>query len=139
MCAKNPGEEGAFEISPEIFTKTINTNVLGPVKLTETLLPYLERSRRPVVMNMSTGLASIGIDLGPKCAVYSASKTTLNMIVSYCVVVDRDLMTDNERTDIQAGKGEAGNNLFCCRSWLGEDRCDLSFLQTTIAFAKIRL
>lgn len=58
------------------------TNVIGPAKLAETLLPYLERSKRPVVMNMTSGLASIALDCGPKCAVYSISKTALNMLVS---------------------------------------------------------
>ena len=32
-------------------------------------------------MNMSTGLASLGLDYGPKCVTYSISKTALNMLV----------------------------------------------------------
>ncbi|TCD60729.1 hypothetical protein EIP91_009623 [Steccherinum ochraceum] len=76
----HPGEADAFNISPETFITAMNTNVLGPAKLAETLLPYLERSQRPVVMNMSSGLGSFGFDLGPICAAYSVSKTALNMI-----------------------------------------------------------
>ncbi|KAH8101079.1 C-factor [Cristinia sonorae] len=79
-AAINPGNDTAFEFALEDFIRTMTTNVAGPAQLTQLLLPYLERSSRPVVMNMSTGLASIGIDAGPKCNVYSASKTALNML-----------------------------------------------------------
>ena len=41
-------------------------------------------------MNMSTGLASIGLDYGLKCVTYSISKTALNMLVRtalYCLQI----------------------------------------------------
>ena len=81
-CPKNPGDDRAFNISVDDFNRTMAINVIGPAKVTETLLPYLERSKRPVVMNMTSGLASIGLDCGGKCAAYSISKTALNMLVS---------------------------------------------------------
>ncbi|THH32793.1 hypothetical protein EUX98_g1382 [Antrodiella citrinella] len=79
-AAINPGEDSPFGIDEDDFIKTMTTNVFGPAKLAETLLPYLERSKRPVVMNMTTGLSSIGLDCGPKCTTYSVSKTALNML-----------------------------------------------------------
>jgi len=79
-AAVNPGFDSPFDISLDDFSSTLAINVLGPAKLAETLLPYLERSKRPVVMNMTSGLASIGLDCGNKCTTYSISKTALNML-----------------------------------------------------------
>lgn len=39
-------------------------------------------------MNMSTGLASMGLDHGPKCVTYSISKAALNMLVMCYIHVD---------------------------------------------------
>lgn len=76
----------AFEITPESFSKDMTTNVLGPALVSTAFLPLLERnasganSRHPVVVNMSSGLGSIGLKLGSTSAVYSMSKAALNML-----------------------------------------------------------
>ena len=56
-------------------------NVAGPALVAKVYLPYLEKSKRKVIVNMSSGLGSIGLDLGPKNSIYSISKTALNMLV----------------------------------------------------------
>lgn len=61
--------------------ETFQTNVVGPGHLAQTLLPLLEKGNKKFIVNMSTSLASIGIDLGIKCATYCISKTALNMLV----------------------------------------------------------
>lgn len=63
----------------------MRSNCLGPTLVWQALIPALERSTRPggpVVMNTTTGIASIGLDFGVKNAGYSTSKTALNMMVS---------------------------------------------------------
>ncbi|KAF2188715.1 NAD(P)-binding protein [Zopfia rhizophila CBS 207.26] len=57
----------------------MNTNVLGPAKIVETLRQYLARGA--VVMNMSSGLGSLSVakDM-PKCCTYSISKAAQNML-----------------------------------------------------------
>lgn len=44
-------------------------------------MPLLEKGGRKVIVNMTSGLASIGLDFGAKNATYSISKTALNMLV----------------------------------------------------------
>ena len=60
----------------------LQSNLVGPILVTQNLLPLLEKGKRKVIMNMTSGLASMGLDIGPKCASYSISKTALNMLVS---------------------------------------------------------
>lgn len=63
----------------------MKSNVLGPALIAKAFLPALEKSgesdRPPIVMNTSSGLGSIGLQCGPKEAIYSISKVALNMLV----------------------------------------------------------
>jgi NAD(P)-dependent dehydrogenase (short-subunit alcohol dehydrogenase family) len=73
------------------------TNVFGPVRVLHAFLPLLERSPAPVVVNVSSGLGSLGLasDLdGPwaefNFPVYSSSKAALNMLtIQYAVAFPR--------------------------------------------------
>ncbi len=63
------------------------TNVFGPVRVLHAFLPLLERSSAPVVVNVSSGLGSLGLASevdGPWAALsvmgYSSSKAALNML-----------------------------------------------------------
>lgn len=59
-------------------------NVLGPALVYQAFLPALERSKRPegpVVVNTSSGLGSIGLDIyEAKITSYSISKSGLQML-----------------------------------------------------------
>lgn len=74
-----------------------NVNTLGPLRVTRAMLPLLERSSRPVIVNISTGLASISDNTGGKAYGYRMSKAALNMFTKtvamdyprmICVAVD---------------------------------------------------
>ena len=77
------GNDEAFNSTPEELMKTFQNNVVGPALTAQAFLPLLEKGNRKVIMNMTSGLASVGLNCGPKCASYSISKTALNMLVSY--------------------------------------------------------
>jgi len=79
-AAINVGNDTGFAFSPDDLLRTVNVNVAGPAYLAQTLLPLLERGRKKTIMNMTSGLASIGLDCGPKCMTYSISKTAVNML-----------------------------------------------------------
>lgn len=64
------------------LTRTLTINVGGPACVAQTYLPYVERSKRKVIMNMTSGLGSIALEHGRKNASYSISKTAINMLVS---------------------------------------------------------
>ncbi|KAJ3478017.1 hypothetical protein NLI96_g10049 [Meripilus lineatus] len=79
-AAVTEGADSAFKHSAEGFRKTFEANVIGPALLAQVYLPYLEKGRRKVIMNMTSGLASMGLNIGSKNATYSVSKTALNML-----------------------------------------------------------
>lgn len=79
---QNQGNDTAFAFDPTILLSTIQSNVIGPAVVAQAYLPLLERSTKKTIVNVTSGLASIGLDIGDKCATYSMSKTMLNMLVS---------------------------------------------------------
>lgn len=80
MAAITEGDDKAFGFSPEGFIQSMRVNVLGPALLAQALLPFLEKGKRKVIVNVTSGLASIGLNFGDKNATYSISKTALNML-----------------------------------------------------------
>lgn len=54
---------------------TVATNLLGPIRLTAALLPHLLTRPRPVVMNVSSGLAFLPLALTPT---YCATKAAVH-------------------------------------------------------------
>ncbi|GGL02042.1 SDR family oxidoreductase [Deinococcus radiotolerans] len=53
---------------------TVTTNLLGPVRVTQALLPHLLTQPSPVIVNVTSGLASIPLTRTPT---YSATKAAL--------------------------------------------------------------
>jgi NAD(P)-dependent dehydrogenase (short-subunit alcohol dehydrogenase family) len=75
---------GAAEITADLMRSVFETNVFGLVRVTHAFLPLLRRSAAPVVVNLSSGLASLtrastGASAYPGIA-YPASKAAVNMI-----------------------------------------------------------
>jgi NAD(P)-dependent dehydrogenase (short-subunit alcohol dehydrogenase family) len=81
-------EDSAAEVTADIMQQTFETNVFGTVRVTHTFLPLLQRSKAPVVVNVSSGLASLTRVATPGNSraythpgvAYQASKTAVNMI-----------------------------------------------------------
>ena len=74
----------AFAFNPSELLATFQTNVVGPAHLAQTLLPLLEAGTKKTILNTSSELASLGLDLGyrnPMCATYCMSKAAVNMLV----------------------------------------------------------
>jgi NAD(P)-dependent dehydrogenase (short-subunit alcohol dehydrogenase family) len=78
---------GAADVTADMMRQTFETNVFGMVRVTHAFLPLLQRSAAPVVVNLSSGLASLTrvTDAGtPTYAypgvAYPASKTAVNMV-----------------------------------------------------------
>src|SRR5262249_48598940 len=67
-------------LSPALMERVFRTNVAGPALLTKALLPLLRRSRRKLVVNVSSGLGSHASTPGGFSYAYCASKSALNML-----------------------------------------------------------
>jgi NAD(P)-dependent dehydrogenase (short-subunit alcohol dehydrogenase family) len=50
---------GAADVTADVMRSTFETNVFGTVRVTHAFLPLLQRSAAPVVVNVSSGLASL--------------------------------------------------------------------------------
>jgi NAD(P)-dependent dehydrogenase (short-subunit alcohol dehydrogenase family) len=78
---------GAADVTAEVMRQTFETNVFGTVRILHAFLPLLQRSIAPVVVNVSSGLASLTRVTTPGIPAYAypgvaypASKTAVNMI-----------------------------------------------------------
>ncbi|MFE7245359.1 SDR family NAD(P)-dependent oxidoreductase [Streptomyces sp. NPDC057580] len=78
---------GAADVTVDMMRQVFETNVFGTVRVTHAFLPLLQRSAAPVVVNLSSGLASLTrvTTAGTPAyaypgVAYPASKTAVNMI-----------------------------------------------------------
>ncbi|MGW5261651.1 SDR family NAD(P)-dependent oxidoreductase [Microbispora sp. NPDC004025] len=78
---------GAAGTTADMMRRVFETNVFGLVRVTHAFLPLLERSAAPVVVNVSSGLASLAGATTPGSpgyaypgVAYPASKSAVNMI-----------------------------------------------------------
>ncbi|NJC73736.1 SDR family NAD(P)-dependent oxidoreductase [Planosporangium thailandense] len=78
---------GAADVTADMMRETFETNVFGTVRVTHAFLPLLQRSAAPVIVNLSSGLASLARVTDPGTPTYAypgvaypASKVAVNMI-----------------------------------------------------------
>jgi NAD(P)-dependent dehydrogenase (short-subunit alcohol dehydrogenase family) len=78
---------GAADVTADLMRQTFETNVFGTVRVTHAFLPLLRHSAAPVVVNVSSRLASLTEVAAPGTPAYAypgvaypASKTAVNMI-----------------------------------------------------------
>lgn len=78
---------GAADLTVDLVRNTFETNVFGLVRVLHAFLPLLQKSAAPVVVNVSSGLASLsristpgGQGYNYQGVAYPASKTTVNAL-----------------------------------------------------------
>ena len=93
VLINNAGIPGDFKPITELTAADIqqvyDTNVLGPVRVSQAFIPLLQRSEAPVIVNVSSGLGSQTLIRDPErvestvvSVPYCSSKAALNMITS---------------------------------------------------------
>jgi NAD(P)-dependent dehydrogenase (short-subunit alcohol dehydrogenase family) len=96
VLVNNAGIVGAGKLGERIgeltgadLTRTFETNLFGPVRVTNAFLPLLRASTSPVVVNVSSGLGSIALCADEERAEsrvvaldYNSSKTALVMVTA---------------------------------------------------------
>jgi NAD(P)-dependent dehydrogenase (short-subunit alcohol dehydrogenase family) len=77
------------DVTADDLRRVYETNVFGPVRVTQAFMPLLVRSARPVVVNVSSGMGSLAVTTDPdrleskiNGLAYSSSKAALNMLTS---------------------------------------------------------
>ncbi|MGW2416514.1 SDR family oxidoreductase [Streptomyces tubercidicus] len=71
----------AAELTADVMREVFEANVFGLVRVTHAFLPLLERSAAPVMVNVSSGTASLAqAGKGYPGVAYPVSKTAVNML-----------------------------------------------------------
>jgi NAD(P)-dependent dehydrogenase (short-subunit alcohol dehydrogenase family) len=128
---------GAADLTADVMRRTFETNVFGMVRVLHAFLPLLGRSAAPVVVNVSSGLASLTRMATPGTpayaypgVAYSASKTAVNMItVQYAKAFPNMRINAVEpgftKTDLNANTGvqtvEEGAEIIVRMAQVGPD------------------
>lgn len=80
------------EEEPSAFHKAFQVNAIMPFFITKALLPKLQKSKNPKVIQTTSRMGSISDNTSGGCVSYRASKSALNMI-NKSLAVDHNWMT----------------------------------------------
>jgi NAD(P)-dependent dehydrogenase (short-subunit alcohol dehydrogenase family) len=73
------GDQDVLTIKPDIVARTIETNALGALRVSQAFVPHLHKSSAGRIVNVSSSAGQLS-DMGTWAPAYSASKTSLNAI-----------------------------------------------------------
>jgi len=82
-------DQDVLTIPPEVVAHTIETNVLGALRVTQAFVPHLLKSSAGRIVNVSSGAGQLS-DMGTWSPAYSASKAALNAITCLFAAALRD-------------------------------------------------
>jgi NAD(P)-dependent dehydrogenase (short-subunit alcohol dehydrogenase family) len=83
------------ELDPALLTETLQTNVVGPLRLTQALLPLLQKAPAPRLINVSSGAGQLDGEPQAWAPAYCISKTALNMLTQQLTAALPDLMVNS--------------------------------------------
>jgi NAD(P)-dependent dehydrogenase (short-subunit alcohol dehydrogenase family) len=76
------GAQDPTTLDLDVLRTVLETNVFGVVRVTNAVLPLLQRARSPRIANVSSNMGSLALQTGPQMAAYAPSKTMLNSITA---------------------------------------------------------
>lgn len=83
------------DLKPDMLRETLETNVIGSFRITQALLPLLQKSNDPRIINVSSGAGQLDGEPQPWAPAYSISKTALNMLTQQLVAAVPAVMTNS--------------------------------------------
>jgi NAD(P)-dependent dehydrogenase (short-subunit alcohol dehydrogenase family) len=83
------GDQDILTIHPELVTRTIATNALGALRVSQAFLPPLLKSPAGRIVNVSSGAGQLS-DMGTWSPAYATSKTSLNAITCLLAAALKD-------------------------------------------------
>jgi NAD(P)-dependent dehydrogenase (short-subunit alcohol dehydrogenase family) len=75
-------DKDVLTTTPEIFEKTLRTNTLGPLLVSQAFVPRLKKSSAPRIVNVSSGGGQLSDGADGWAPAYCISKTALNGVTS---------------------------------------------------------
>jgi NAD(P)-dependent dehydrogenase (short-subunit alcohol dehydrogenase family) len=86
------GESAWSELKPELLQETLLTNSIGPVRMSQALLPLLKKSKQPRVANITSLMGSLEDNSSGGSLAYRMSKTALNMFTKNLSLDEKELI-----------------------------------------------
>ena len=83
------GDRDILTVPPEMVARTIATNALGALRVSQAFVPLLLKSAAGRIVNVSSGAGQLS-DMGTWSPAYAASKTTLNAITCLLAAALKD-------------------------------------------------
>jgi NAD(P)-dependent dehydrogenase (short-subunit alcohol dehydrogenase family) len=138
------GIVSAGDLTADLMAETFETNVFGTVRVLHAFLPLLLRSTAPVVVNVSSRLASLAVVSSAANAfpgvAYPASKSAVNMVtVQYAKAFPQIRVNSVEpgftSTDLNGGAGrqtvEEGAEIIVRMAQIGPDGPTGTYVEAT--------
>jgi NAD(P)-dependent dehydrogenase (short-subunit alcohol dehydrogenase family) len=74
------GKTDVLELTSDDFARTLETNAVAPLRVAQTFLPLLRKSKAPRIVNVSSGAGQMSGEMTPWAPAYCASKAALNVV-----------------------------------------------------------
>ncbi len=82
-------DQDVLTIHPEVLARSIETNALGALRVSQAFVPHLLKRFAGRIVNVSSGAGQLS-DMGTWAPAYSASKTSLNAITCLLAAALKD-------------------------------------------------
>jgi NAD(P)-dependent dehydrogenase (short-subunit alcohol dehydrogenase family) len=84
-----------INLKPEMLRETLETNLIGTLRVTQAFLPLLRKSSTPRIINLSSGAGQLEGEPQPWAPAYSMSKTALNMMTQQLTAALPDMVINS--------------------------------------------
>lgn len=84
-----------IDLKPEMLRETLETNLIGTLRVVQGFLPLLRKSRTPRIINLSSGAGQLEGEPQPWAPAYSMSKTALNMMTQQLTAALPEMMINS--------------------------------------------
>lgn len=89
------GDDSLQNLKPQTLRDTLETNLIGTLRATQTLLPLLAQSAAARIINVSSGAGQLDGQPQAWAPAYSISKTALNMLTQQLTAALPDVMVNS--------------------------------------------
>lgn len=87
--------QSLLELKPEMLLETLNTNVVGTLRVSQAFAPLLGKSESPRIVNVSSGAGQLDGELQAWAPAYCISKTALNMLTQQLTAALPEVMVNS--------------------------------------------
>lgn len=87
--------QSLLDLKPEVLLETLNTNVVGTLRVSQAFAPLLARSSAPRIINVSSGAGSLSGVSQAWAPAYCISKTAMNMLTQQLSIALPEVMVNS--------------------------------------------